>query len=300
MIVYFDVVVIVNLIMNFLILYFVAIILKLEKNYLRLLFGAAFGCIFLLSMFSEKLMALESLPVKFAISLIMIIISFKPKTFTSFIKTTVFFYIVSFMVGGGVFGFFYFFRQHETFYNDISLLNDISLPWWILLVSSVILFLFLKFFWPLIYKILSRDSLLVPLTICFNNNTKEIKAFIDTGNDLCDPISNYPVIIVELDAIEGIFGEKLKSCLKLKPEECLQKIGEVLPSSEWATRFRVIPFESIGKTRGLMIGFKPDMVKIVFDNKILETQNVIIGIYERALSPDGTYRALLNPDLLDE
>jgi len=57
----------------------------------------------------------------------------------------------------------------------------------------------------------------------------------------------------------------------------------------------MIPFNSIGKTSGMLIGFRPDQVMVGAKNS---RQDVVIGIYNDKLTPDGRYQALLSPDLL--
>lgn len=300
MVIYLDMVFLINLLMNFLILLFVAIVLNLKKNFFRIFLGAAAGCIFLLSIVLPHFPVFQSLPFKIALSAAMILVSFQPHSFKDFIKILGFFYLISFMVGGGAFALFYFYNLKNTFLNSMLLINNISVPWWILLVSSFMLFLFFKLLWPLVYRMLSKDTLLVPMTVTFDEKSLEIKALIDTGNNLHDPISDFPVVIVEFEAVKDLFSADLQAALMKGAEENLQYMGELISGSKWATRFRVIPFESIGKSKGLMIGFKPDMITVIFNNKILEIKDAILGIYQRILSPDGTYRALLNPDLLNE
>lgn len=300
MVVYFDVVFVINLLMNLLILYFVALVLNLKRNFLRLLLGAIVGCSFLLGMLSEKFFILQSFPAKIVVSVLMILISFWPCNFKNFLKIIGFFYLISFMTGGGVLAFFYLLNLKNSVLTGTLLINSISIPWWILLISSFILFLFFKFIWPLLYRILSKDTLLVPITIVLDEKPLEITALIDTGNNLFDPVSNYPVIIVEFDAVKSIFSEDLRILLNKGHEESLEILGEYIASSKWASRFRVIPFESIGKSKGLMVGFRPDMVTIFYDNKLKKTKKTIVGIYQRVLSPEGTYKALLNPVLISE
>ncbi len=300
MVIYFDVLFLINLIMNFIILYFVALVLNLNKNHLRILIGALIGCVFLLSVLSHTLLFMDTLIFRILVSLAMIFVSFYPNTVKDFLKQLGFFYLISFMVGGGALAFFYFFNLNRFFSQGIFLLNNISIPWWILLVSSLILFIIFKFIWPLIYHILSKDALLVPICIVFDQKKINVKALIDTGNDLHDPLSDYPVIIVEFDAVKEMFNAEIQNFLKSSSEDVLSEIGTKISGSKLEHRFRLIPFESIGKSKGMMIGFRPDFVTIFFNNKLLEAKNTVIGIYQRTLSSDGNYRALMNPDLLRE
>jgi stage II sporulation protein GA (sporulation sigma-E factor processing peptidase) len=273
--------------------------LNLKRVFWRLLSGAIIGCLFLLGMLSEKFMILQEFPIKVVISVIMISVSFWPFNLRDFFKTIGFFYLISFMMGGGVLAFFYLLNINKYSLANSLVINSISVPWWILLISTLILYIFFKIIWPLIYKILTKDTLLVPITIVLDEKPLEITALIDTGNDLFDPISNYPVIIVELEAIKNIFNEDLEFLLHRGTEDDLTALGNMISNSQWASRFRVIPFESIGKSKGLMVGFKPDLVKIIYDNRIIKTKNAIIGIYQKVLSPERTYNALLNPVLLN-
>mgnify|MGYP001369138423 CR=1 FL=1 len=300
MVLYFDVVFLVNLLMNYMILYFVALLLNLKRAFIRLFLGAVLGCLFLLSILSEKFIVLQTVPVKVIISVAMVLVSFKPKSAREFFKILSFFYLISFLMGGGVLAFFYFLNLRQNLITNTFVINNISVPWWILLISAIMLFLFLKYIWPLLYSILSKDRFLALLTIVMNDKPLEITGLIDTGNDLYDPLSNYPVIIVELDAIREFFSKDLQVLLEKRPEESLAALGETVGNTIWANRFRIIPFESIGKSKGIMIGFKPDMVKIQYNDKTKTTEEAVVGIYQRVLSTEGTYRALLNPVLLNE
>jgi stage II sporulation protein GA (sporulation sigma-E factor processing peptidase) len=57
----------------------------------------------------------------------------------------------------------------------------------------------------------------------------------------------------------------------------------------------MIPFSSLGKTNGMLVGFRPDCVKVEgMENK----PDVVIGIYNDRLCRDGRYRGLLSPELV--
>ena len=299
MIVYLDVLLLINLLMNIVILYFVALILNLKQNLIRLVWGSIVGSLLLIEVLYPKVAFLQSLEFKFIISVTMVIVSFKPHSLRDFVKMLGFFYLISFMVGGGVLAFFYLLNMDKAFINGISLFNSISVPWWILLVSASLMLLFFKYIWPLLYMILSKDKLLVSVTVILDNKSVSFPALIDTGNDLSDPISNSPVIIAEFDVIKDLFNQDFQEIMKSGAEGDFHEIDELIPNYEESLRFRLIPYESIGKIHGMMVGFKPDLVIICFENKALKTQNVIIGIYKRHLSTDITYRALLNPGLLN-
>ena len=48
----------------------------------------------------------------------------------------------------------------------------------------------------------------------------------------------------------------------------------------------------------MMIGFRPDYIEIGADDGKRGIRDVIVGIYNRTLSADEQYRALMNPELI--
>ena len=65
------------------------------------------------------------------------------------------------------------------------------------------------------------------------------------------------------------------------------------------SRFRMIPFSSLGKQNGLLLGIKADSVNIILDEKIETIKNVIIGIYDKSFTKNGTYSAIFGLDMLE-
>jgi len=64
------------------------------------------------------------------------------------------------------------------------------------------------------------------------------------------------------------------------------------------SRFRLIPFTSLGKENGMLIGFRPDYIEVGENAEKKGITDVIIGIYNRALSKNNNYSALLSPELI--
>ncbi|MDF2593058.1 MAG: spoIIGA, partial [Clostridia bacterium] len=76
-------------------------------------------------------------------------------------------------------------------------------------------------------------------------------------------------------------------------------IAHIMSNSDLLTRFRVIPFKSLGKENGMLLGFKPDEVQLMENNKLQSIKNIIIGIYNKKLSNSGEYNALIHPDIMN-
>jgi stage II sporulation protein GA (sporulation sigma-E factor processing peptidase) len=145
---------------------------------------------------------------------------------------------------------------------------------------------------------ITKENLLVPVKIAFDNRKIDLSALIDTGNSLKDPLTNIPVMVVEFKALEELLPIEIKSIFENSREDDLNCITTTISKSKWFSRFRLIPFSSLGKENGMLLGFKPDYVEIGEDEEKKDIKNVIVGIYNRSLSRNEKYKALLGPDLV--
>lgn len=84
----------------------------------------------------------------------------------------------------------------------------------------------------------------------------------------------------------------------------LQKIilgeYEASENEEYISKFRLIPFSSLGKQNGMLLGFKPDFVEVDFDEIHRSLENIIIGIYDKNITKNQEYAGLVGLDILEE
>lgn len=120
-----------------------------------------------------------------------------------------------------------------------------------------------------------RTAHLCMVRLCGHKNTVLVKALIDTGNSLREPISNKPASVVEkgiLNQLEGV----------ITPE-----------------KLKLIPFHSVGKNHGIMEGYEIPEIIIEMDGKKIRWQKVIAGISNNHISAEGKYQMILHPDLAE-
>ena len=84
-----------------------------------------------------------------------------------------------------------------------------------------------------------------------------------------------PVIVVTKEKIEEILEKEKLEILEKIVYESNELLGENL-EEDYISRFRLIPFSSLGKQNGMLVGFKPDRVLIKFDGNEVQKKNVII------------------------
>lgn len=143
----------------------------------------------------------------------------------------------------------------------------------------------------IILNMLNKENTYYPINICCSNKIININALVDTGNSLIEPISSKPVIIAEYSALKEVLPEKLVEIYEKKRESNLMEIVSAISEDSFKNSLRIIPFKSVGKEKGMMIGFVADSVKIK-DNII---NKPVIGICRFNLSKSGLYSALISP-----
>lgn len=153
--------------------------------------------------------------------------------------------------------------------------------------------------WGIVHKHVKETLYLVPIRVFFGLISFETKALIDTGNELRDPLTGEPVVIVEYDALSAIIPIDIRSAFESGVDSPYEIISRIPDSSPWLRRIRLIPFRSIGNDNGMLIGLKPTRIEIIEEDLNLSITNVVIGIHQRRLSNKGDYQALLHPDLLE-
>ena len=133
------------------------------------------------------------------------------------------------------------------------------------------------------------SNTLCDLEIFFKGKVIKLKTLVDSGNLLKEPISNQDVIVVQKSSLEDLIDKKILNEATSMIKGSL--IGD-MSKELYEYKFKVIPFSSLGNENGVLIGFKPDYIKIYSDEEIIK-KDVIIGIYDGALSKTNLYTSLI-------
>lgn len=296
--VYVDILFFENLVINFLILWITKKVIKSPTSSLRLFLGAFIGAAYvILLLILPGVKAYYTGTAKFLLSLLIIAVSFNQRKANEFIKTLCVFYISTFVFAGAAFAFLYFNGAGGFVRNGIVYFFGDS-KWTAIFLSVATVGILMGVIRELWISRHIKDVYLIPINISIENKTVAFNALVDTGNSLCDPLSKLPVVVVEFKAICTILPEDIRGIFEEKQENDLSKVTSVVSKSTWFSRFRLIPFSSLGKENGILIGFKPDFILIGSDETQRNVCEVVIGIYNRSLSRNDKYKALLSPELM--
>lgn len=230
---------------------------------------------------------LRSLPVVVLVSGLMILLAFGRLRVRRLLTVAAHFYGIGFVAAGA--GMAAAFLMGNTSRPD-AIAGFLAASGAILLVAEL--------GWGAVQRTIWQQVYQMPLEIRFGDLTCRLQALVDTGNRLRDPLSGTPVVVVEGEALRSLLPEYLQPAVAAMETGDLAPVSRLLSSEEWSARFRVIPYASIGREHGLLIGFRPDEVRIVVDGRAVPVGPCILGLCKGPLDPEGAYQALVHPDLV--
>lgn len=296
--VYLDVLLLENILMNYLILAVTSKFLKKRVKSLRLLLGAFIGAVYvIILLFLPQIHIYYSLSAKLILSVVIIGVTFFPKKLHEFIKTFTCFYMTTFIFAGAAFAFLSL-NQGGGIVRNGAFYVYLNSKMSFILIAALVTLILIRAFYQFIKEYGSGDKVLVSLYVVFDGNGIWVPALVDTGNQLKDPLSGAPVIIVEAQAIRSLLPLSLAEYMEKQNEEEPLNIELALRNTGWFSRFRLVPFTSLGRENGILLGFRPDYIEVGKNGDRKETKDVVICLYNRKLSENSTYHALLAPELV--
>lgn len=191
------------------------------------------------------------------VGMLMIKVTFRTKGFLEPIRILGFLYFFSFLMGGFMIflkGKISFLQQHEGSFLVFALLGFTGyavcrggILWW----SR------------------NRQNCFCSVIIAGDEKPVEVKALIDTGNGLLEPVSRRPVAILDEEVWNSMNRWK-------KPE-----------------KYKIIPYHSIGKERGLLEGYEIDEIVVKGHMGRKQFNKVIVAVFKGKVSGKGSYQMIL-------
>lgn len=277
MTIYLDIIFFENTLMNYIILYATGFVQKKKMKNLKLILSSLIGAIYAIVSYLNLIPIYSSPIMKILLSSIMIYVAFYNENIKQMIKNLLLFYLASFVIGGCALALLYMISPQSIIFENGVLVG--TYPMKVTLIAGVVGFLIIQYSFSQNKRQMKMKDLLCDLEIFVNNQKVKTKAYIDSGNTLKDPLTKKPVIIVEKSIMEKIIN-----------------VDNLIGGDE-KLKIRLIPFKSIGKQNGMLIGIRPEYVKIKYNENQVITKKVIVGIYDKKISKN--YSALIGLEILE-
>lgn len=272
-VIYADILIVINIIVNYLLLRASAAFTGLGFKAWRFLAASAAGGLFSLIIFVENISIWLNILLKMLFCVVMILIAFNIKSVKAFFKCTAAFLAVNFAFGGIMLAVCTALLPNSAAYHNGVVYFDIDII--TLTVAATACYCILKLISHFMKSKVPQQSI-YSLKITYEERTVEGKALFDSGNSLCDCFSGRPVIICEKDFIAPLLTDT--------------QLTE-------ARNFRLIPFSTISNS-GALPSFLADKMEILIGGKWVETKNIYIGVTEKKIVSGG-YCALFGTPFWD-
>jgi stage II sporulation protein GA (sporulation sigma-E factor processing peptidase) len=268
LIVYADVLIFLNLIVNYFLLCACFKILKQTPKTIRVILSAILGGVSSLYIFLPKLNILLEAILKIITCALMSLICFGFKNIKSLLKNIGVLFTVTCAYGGIMFAFWLMFNPKGMVINNSVVYFNIS-PL-ALIIFSVAAYIIFSIF-SLIFGKISKFANKCSVTVFADDKNIRLEAIIDTGNSIEDIFSNSQIIIADKAKVEKLFSPKDKS----------------------SSRYRILPCNTVSGS-GVLEGFRCDSAVIISNNEKTVLQKPILAISKTDLA-DG-YDAIINPE----
>lgn len=295
MTIYVDIVLLENLCMNYIILFGTGYIIKVKIKQIRIIASSLIGAIYAILAYTGIFPLYANIFIKVILSICMVYIAYNPKNVKAIIKELVVFYLVSFALGGCAFALLYIVRPQDIFMRNGVYIG--TYPIKIALLGGIVGFIITYIAFKVVKTRLTKGELIYDMVIKVNNKEVKTKVMLDTGNMLKDPISNIPVALIEKSILYDILPKELLENSKNMIGGDFTESEEL--ENEYRTRLRIIPFTSVGKQNGMMLGIKVDEIKVITDVDEIINDNAIVCVHEKEFSKRKKYFGLVGMDLLE-
>ncbi len=271
----------------------------------RWLLSAIVGALYVVMMFVPEFDFLFTFLIKFGFSLVMLSIAFGYKGLQSFVRTLGTFYIINFVAAGGILGVHYMLQSSGELFNGIwftasgGMSFDLKIAFWFTFIVFFAVLLLFKIVQGAKRKTDRMNTYLGQVEVCIDEVVVSCTGLLDTGNQLTDPLSRLPVMVMEVSLWQDMLPDSWKSRLKHEaPDKLIMELDQEY--FQWQHRLRLVPYRGINKGTAFMLAIKPDRVKVTLEGTDYVTTKVLIGLDGGVLSSDGKYQAVIHPELVQE
>ncbi|QSO49474.1 sigma-E processing peptidase SpoIIGA [Alicyclobacillus mengziensis] len=300
-VIYADVVFLVNLLMDGVIVIATGMIVKRPIRPWRVLAGAAFGAAYAMLLFVPPLSILTSWLGKALASLVMVIIAVPFRGLLDIARNVIVLYCVTFVMAGAVLALHFAAPgmslaqgtiisggriAFETSASGLGIVAAIPLAIWVL--NSAI---------GRARGLRHRAKSLFPVTARLDEREMSCIGLLDTGNQLHDPLSKYPVCLVDAVVFQELVPEPMKELCR-QGTDLLAAITTLeddleLPKLYW------VPFRGAGGGQKLTIAIRPDELWVTQEdgNRVL-ARPCLLALHMEPLSVDARFQAILHTEIL--
>ncbi len=227
-----------------------------------------------------------------------ILVAFRFKNVYQTVKCLLLFYFTTFTIGGGLIALHFLLQSpiEQSPGGVLTMTEGFGTPisWVFVVIGFPIVWLFTKLRMDGQASDNIRYEQFVSVTMELQGTRLSTTALIDSGNQLVDPLTNYPVIIGDEYFMRQWFSEP--EWQALKDASSSHQLANIPISIQ--DRLYFVPYQGVDGKRMLMLAIKPDQLLVEYEGQTFVTKKVLIGLQFAELTRDQSYHCLLHPLVL--
>jgi len=293
----------INMLINGSTLLLTAWIRGVRTKWWRVLLAAALGAFYAVLLVFPSLSFYFSIPLKLVFSIVMLLVAFGFGSVQLFVRCIGAFYAVNFTAGGSVIAIHYLLMNGSgELWQSLQVIDGVQYTKLklgiIFILSTVCIGLYIIRSVLVFRKEKSLvENHLAFVTVSIAGKQKRCRGLIDTGNQLYEPLTRTPVMIMEASLWQEELPEAwMKGIKEAQVDKLIAHMGNA--SFEWQDRLRLVPYRGVNRGAQFMLAIKPDHVMIEREGNRYEATKVLIGLDAGKLVADGAYQAIIHPSLL--
>lgn len=291
--VYIDLLFLVNFLLNGWALWLTSTLIGHKLRWQSLILSSALGAIYGLGMVTPWAIYFSHPCSKLLLALVMIQLAFRSRPVLRLLQLSGLFLLVSFTTAGCALGVQALLSQQNL---GGGVLAYGQLPFWVLLLAAIFLGVGSHRVISLVENRLVHVANRASISCCLEGGQLSLVGLVDSGNQLVDPFGGRPVVIVSLEAVSRLLPAEAISLVG--SEQLTTESLNSLAGNPWIARIRFIPYHSVGRKSGVLLGWRVDQATICTTHGRRTTDNVILAVSGHALSERGAYQALIPQRLL--
>lgn len=298
MTIYLDAVWALNFFLDMMLLMLTNYLVKARASHLKLILGAFVASLLVPISFFFPHTIFTTVFGKLSYSLVIILCTFGFYTVFRVVKILFVFYFTTFSIGGGLVALHFLF-QHPIAVTSSGILTLQSgygdpISWLFVVIGFPVIWMFTKSRMDKHATLKIRYDQLFPVTIQINKQSFTTMGYIDSGNQLIDPLTRQPVILGDEVFLKQWFTEEDWQLLK----DAHNNLDFNHFPTAWEKRLHIVPYQGVGGQREFLFAIKPDKLVVAYENEQITVSRVLIGIQFALLTKDESYRCLLHPQII--
>lgn len=281
MVIYADILFLLNSVIDYLLLLISAKTAGTPLNRIRFGLGAALGGAYAVFVFLPGFSFLNRAFYKLLFCLMMLLIAYGVQKML--VKQILVFIALTCALGGGVMAI----GMMDGVDFSLGKAVIYSIPdLKVVILSAAICYALLSLVMPKLMQHTSAEGEIRNISFDLFERRIQVSALTDTGNTLTDAATGYVVPVAEGEALGALFPAEFRP----EKEDLLDPVHGItrLNRGTWKGRFRLLPYRAVGVERGLLLAVKMDSVMLGGQKQ----PGTLVALSPTPVSDGGSYCVL--------